>query len=86
MTAAINQPQAIGPKVCVTCGQPGPGVEFCYEAGGPCHCNCWQNGDPCCRCGDDSDGEDGEAVRNAEERSDVLTGLVLVAHREAPDA
>ncbi len=30
--------------------------------------------------------EYGEAVRNAEERSDVLTGLVLVAHREAPDA
>lgn len=30
--------------------------------------------------------EYGEAVRNAEERSDVLTGLVLVVPREAPDA
>lgn len=21
------------------------------------HCNCWQNGNPCCWCADDSDGE-----------------------------
>lgn len=24
------------------------------------HCRCWEDGGPCCRCGDDSDGEDGD--------------------------
>lgn len=59
MTAALNPPRLVGPKVCPTCGQHGPGVEFCYDASS-LHCRCWENGAPCCRCGDDSDGEDGD--------------------------